>query len=78
MQDVAIGIDIGGTFTKFGIVDKEGNLFYENTIASDKHKDPVDFVKELHSILIPEIEKNSDNGQYHTHYQYCLIVFRII
>ena len=29
MKQVAIGIDIGGTNTAIGVVDREGNLLYE-------------------------------------------------
>lgn len=34
-----IGIDIGGTFTKYGIVDKEGHCLVENFISTDKYND---------------------------------------
>ena len=29
MKQVAIGIDIGGTTTSIGVVDREGNILYE-------------------------------------------------
>jgi glucokinase len=29
MKQVALGIDIGGTNTAIGVVDREGNLIYE-------------------------------------------------
>jgi glucokinase len=31
MKQVALGIDIGGTNTAIGVVDREGNLLYEKT-----------------------------------------------
>jgi glucokinase len=34
-----VGIDIGGTFTKFGIVDKEGNCYFEGSIPTQDEKD---------------------------------------
>jgi len=27
MKEVVVGIDIGGTYTKYGIVDRNGNCF---------------------------------------------------
>ncbi len=36
MKDVALGIDIGGTNTKFGFVDKEGNMYGETSISTVK------------------------------------------
>ncbi len=35
MKDVALGIDIGGTNTVFGIVDKMGNLIFKGTIPTN-------------------------------------------
>ncbi|MBA7633748.1 Glucokinase [subsurface metagenome] len=39
MTDYVIGIDIGGTFTKYGIVDKDGHCLKENFISTDKYTD---------------------------------------
>ncbi len=36
MIEVALGIDIGGTNTKFGFVDKEGNMYGESSISTVK------------------------------------------
>jgi len=36
MKDYVIGIDIGGTFTKTGFVDRDGNIFGENSTPTDK------------------------------------------
>lgn len=52
MKDIAIGIDIGGTFTKFGLVDEEGNVHAENAIATYKHENPQSFIK----VLFTELE----------------------
>jgi glucokinase len=52
MKEVAIGIDIGGTFTKFGLVDREGNVLAENAIATYKHESPHSFIK----VLFTELE----------------------
>lgn len=39
MTEVVIGIDIGGTFTKYGIVDKDGHCLKENFTSTDKYTD---------------------------------------
>jgi glucokinase len=39
MTEVVIGIDVGGTFTKYGIVDKEGHCLTENFTSTDKYSD---------------------------------------
>ncbi len=36
--NVAVGIDIGGTNTVFGFVDKEGSLVYESSILTNSHE----------------------------------------
>ena len=38
MEKVVAGIDIGGTFTKLGIVDQEGKVYAETSISTDTHK----------------------------------------
>lgn len=48
-MEVVLGIDIGGTFTKLGLVDREGSLFYENSIETDKFEDPISFVSSIHT-----------------------------
>lgn len=39
MKEVTVGIDIGGTNTKFGVVDKEGNVLSQGSISSKTHDD---------------------------------------
>jgi len=47
MKDAVIGIDIGGTFTKYGVVDREGKCLCESFIDTVKHADFDDYLKEL-------------------------------
>jgi glucokinase len=49
MTEVVIGIDIGGTFTKFGIVDKEGNCLAENFTSTDKYFEFDVYLDHLHT-----------------------------
>jgi glucokinase len=57
LEALAIGIDIGGTGTKFGIVDRVGNVLFSSEISTRKHTDVNDFIDELHS----ELSKLIDN-----------------
>ena len=53
----AIGIDLGGTSTKFGIVDKEGNILKQDRIPTASEK-PIDFfIEQLHAKLQPMIDE---------------------
>ena len=36
-QPLAVGIDIGGTGTKFGIVDRNGNILYSGELSTKGH-----------------------------------------
>jgi glucokinase len=47
-RNVAIGIDIGGTNTVFGFLDKDGNCLVKNSISTQTHKDVKDFLKDLY------------------------------
>lgn len=60
-MDVVIGIDIGGTFTKLGIVDKAGTLFYDNSIQTDKYKDPASFVDAVYHLFKEFIDQKKYN-----------------
>lgn len=40
MKNIAIGIDLGGTNTVFGIVDENGNCIKKNTISTTKYETP--------------------------------------
>jgi glucokinase len=57
MEALAIGIDIGGTGTKFGIVDRVGNVLFSSEISTRKHGDVNDFIDELYT----ELSKLIDN-----------------
>lgn len=49
MTEVVIGIDIGGTFTKFGIVDRDGNCLKENFTSTDKYTEFDVYLEHLHT-----------------------------
>lgn len=58
MSDFAIGIDIGGTNTKFGVVDKQGKILFQDRMLTNEGNDVQDFIDELHKKIMPLIEKS--------------------
>ncbi len=56
-KEYAIGIDIGGTNTKFGIVDHRGDTLYRGVISTSKHETVEPFLEELFVALSPAIEE---------------------
>jgi glucokinase len=59
-NDHAIGIDIGGTNTKYGIVNHRGQIIFEGSIKTDKYEDVHEFIDALYDKLQPEIERMKD------------------
>ena len=53
----AIGIDVGGTTTKFGIVNQEGEIVVQSRIPSNEHDFIEDFIHELYLKLQPMINQ---------------------
>ena len=49
MKQVVLGIDIGGTYTKFGIVDREGNCLADNFTSTDKYTELDAYLENLHT-----------------------------
>lgn len=62
-EPLAIGIDIGGTGTKFGIVDRDGNVLFSGEMSTKKHKEIGSFIEELHEHLHVLIEKAGGIGR---------------
>lgn len=55
-KEVSLGIDMGGTNTAFGLIDRDGNYIADGNILTQKHEDINDYLKELYL----EIEKTID------------------
>ena len=51
MRKVGIGIDIGGTNTQIGFVDKEGKVFLEATMSTTVGDTFEEYLEELHSVI---------------------------
>jgi predicted NBD/HSP70 family sugar kinase len=53
----AIGIDVGGTNTKFGIVNKKGVILVQDRIKTNEHENVEEFIDDLAEKLNPMIEQ---------------------
>jgi glucokinase len=63
MDSYVIGVDIGGTGTKFGIVDKDGNVLHSSTMPTNTHVQVHTFIDELYEKLSELIEKVGGIGR---------------
>ena len=51
MRELTIGIDIGGTNTKYGIVDRDGNVIYQGSISTAQYEEFKDYFGGLSAAL---------------------------
>ena len=58
LKKLALGIDIGGTNTVFGFVDKRGNIFSEQSIPTNSKKG----AKKLFTQIAEEVKKFVDQN----------------
>src|SRR5659263_215726 len=56
-REVALGIDIGGTNTVFGFVDREGNILGEDTLKTSHYEEPEVFVAALYEKIVVTSQK---------------------
>jgi glucokinase len=63
MDSFVVGVDIGGTGTKFGIVDNVGNVLFSSEISTKKHEQVHTFIDELHEKLSELIDKVGGFGR---------------
>ena len=62
-RPLVIGIDIGGTGTKYGIVDRDGNVLFSGEISTKKHPTIESFIDELYSELSELIKQAGGTGR---------------
>ena len=55
--EVVLGIDIGGTFTKIGLVDREGSIHFEDEISTRGYPTIEEFIQALHTHVMQSLEK---------------------
>ena len=63
LESLAIGIDIGGTGTKYGIVDRNGNVLFDGSISTRNHKEVAGFIDELYEALNTLIQNVGGTGR---------------
>jgi glucokinase len=51
MKELTIGIDIGGTNTKYGIVDRDGNVVFQGSISTTEYEEFKDYFGGLAAAL---------------------------
>ena len=56
-NEFAVGVDIGGTNTKYGIVNHRGEIIEKGELRTDAFKTIEAFMDALHKVLSPIIEK---------------------
>ncbi len=61
-EKCVLGIDIGGTNTVFGLVDREGNILFKNSIPTQGEEPFASLMERLNAVLEVELEKLS--GKY--------------
>lgn len=57
-KQVALGIDIGGTNTKFGLVNHRGEILEKGSIKTNAYEKVEDFIEALHETVSPLITKH--------------------
>jgi len=60
-RQIAIGIDIGGTNTKFGLVNHRGEILAKGQIKTEEYKQVEDFIEALYINIKPLIDEVSTN-----------------
>lgn len=62
-NEFAIGIDIGGTNTKYGIVNHRGEIVENGELKTDGYPTIEDFVNALYDTLMPIIDRCAKDGK---------------
>lgn len=75
MKKVTIGIDIGGTSTKYGLTDREGNIYFQDDLSTRQFDEVHDYVDALseniraglnqHKVELVGIGVGAANGNYY-------------
>lgn len=56
-QEYTVGIDIGGTTAKFGIVDATGHILSQDRLPTNEHDEVEPFIDDMYEKLFPMMEK---------------------
>ncbi|WP_312075005.1 ROK family protein [Chryseobacterium sp.] len=63
-KHVALGIDIGGTNTKFGVVNHRGEVLEKGSIRTDAYPTIEEFIDALYEAIYPLIEKHGEEKNF--------------
>ncbi|MBL0152557.1 MAG: ROK family protein [Chitinophagaceae bacterium] len=78
VKKFVVGIDIGGTNTKFGVVDRDGEIIEQDRVLTNAHTQVADFITDIYDKLMPMIKRaggadkfagigvGAPNGNYYT------------
>jgi glucokinase len=61
MNELTIGIDIGGTNTKFGLVDRTGTVLFQDRISTQQYEEINDYVNALTAALTAALTSHGAN-----------------
>jgi glucokinase len=64
-QQLAIGVDIGGTNSTFGLVDHRGDIIYRGAISTTKYENVTDYINALYDAVAPAIDQVGGTGMIH-------------
>jgi glucokinase len=62
-NEFAIGIDIGGTNTKYGVVNHRGDIFEKGELRTDAYPEINDYIDALAEVVTPLIQKYDKEGK---------------
>ncbi len=62
MRSLSVGIDIGGTTAKYGIVNEQGEILEQDRISTRAHEDVNQFINDLYDKLMPMINRHGGIG----------------
>lgn len=75
MKTASIGIDIGGTTTKYGLTDREGNIYFQGELSTRQFDEFTDYIRALsekirsglkqHNVHLMGIGVGAANGNYY-------------
>jgi glucokinase len=64
-QQLAIGIDIGGTNSTFGLVDHRGDIIYRGAISTSKYETVTEYIAALYEAVYPAIDQVGGSKMIH-------------
>ena len=64
-KQIALGVDIGGTNTKFGLVNHRGEILERGHFKTDDFENVEDFIEELYKKVRPLLDKCCIDGEFY-------------